>query len=286
MLSALATPSSSLRGTSDGRATSCVGTTFSSGNTMTNDDLHRLDEPSEPVEPSRARERGRHVRDERHYTAPSDEREVHLLDYVRVLYKRRYLALTVFLVVLGSVAVYTFTATPIFEAKTRLLIESDDRNVVDFQQVVDEQASRSDYYQTQYNILRSRGLARKTMDDLKLWEHPAFGGSTPSEERSFWQSIKGMFSSSAKNDAGTGFSLSDDDGSPADETVAQSRAIDRFLAGLDISPIRNSRLVDVEYRSADPRLATRIANALAKNYIEQNLEYKFLASQEASQWLS
>src|SRR5690606_14243196 len=77
-----------------------------------------------------------------------------------------------------------------------------------------------------------------------------------------------------------------DDGIPADETVAQSRAIDRFLAGLDISPIRNSRLVDVEYRSADPRLATRIANALAKNYIEQNLEYKFLASQEASQWLS
>ena len=250
---------------------------------MNNDDLNHLDEPSEPrIRPDApAAPSGR--RDDRHYASPSEEREVHLLDYVRVLYKRRWLAATVFLLVVGTVAVYTFTATPIFEAKTRLLIESDERNVVSFEQVVDENAARPDYYQTQFNILQSRALARKTMDDLNLWEHPAFGGATaePKEESfSLWGSIKGIFASPADE------TVAENAIPAADETAAQSSAIDAFLGGLEISPIRNSRLVDIRYRSPDPQLATRAANALAKNYIEQNLEYKFLASQEASDWLT
>ena len=54
---------------------------------------------------------------------------------------------------------------------------------------------------------------------------------------------------------------------------------------MTVSPIRNSRLVDVKYRHPDPALATSIVNALARNYIEQNLEYRFMASKEANDWL-
>ena len=69
------------------------------------------------------------------------------------------------------VTVYTFTATPIYEATTKLLIEAENPNVVSFKEVIDEQAAKLDYYQTQYNILQSRSLARRTMDTLKLWDH-------------------------------------------------------------------------------------------------------------------
>ena len=70
--------------------------------------------------------------------------------------------------------VYTFTATPVFEARTRLLIESDNPNVLNFQEVIDEQGTKADYYQTQYNILQSRALARKTLDNLQLWGDTRF----------------------------------------------------------------------------------------------------------------
>src|SRR5687767_2198165 len=70
--------------------------------------------------------------------------EVHLLDYVKVLYKRRWTAITAFVLVVGSVTVYTFTATPIFEAKTRLLIESEEQNVVSFKQVVEQDQAKAD----------------------------------------------------------------------------------------------------------------------------------------------
>ena len=80
-----------------------------------------------------------------------------------------------------SVTVYTFTATPIFEARTRLLIEADKQNVVSFKEVVDEDQTKADYYQTQYNILQSRALARKTIESLKLWDHPLLGAEARAE---------------------------------------------------------------------------------------------------------
>mgnify|MGYP001065744741 CR=1 FL=1 len=50
----------------------------------------------------------------------------------------------------------------------------------------------------------------------------------------------------------------------ADETRTQSRTIDRFLGGLTVAPVRNSRLVDVKFDSPDPAFSANVANALAK----------------------
>ena len=209
--------------------------------------------------------------------------EVHLLDYVKVLYKRRWTAATAFLLAVGSVTVYTFTATPIYEAKTRLLIETEEKNVVNFKQVVDEDQTKADYYQTQYNILQSRALARRTLDQLKLWDQAPFGGAAERPSFGTWllgapAAAVGLFRKAP--DVPAANQVPD-----AGETAAQSKAIDTFLSHLTVAPIRNSRLVDVKYQLSDPALATSIVNALAKNYIEQNLEYKFTASKEASDWL-
>lgn len=198
----------------------------------------------------------------------------HLIDYLKILHKRRWTAATVFLVVLIGTMLYTFTVTPIYEAKTRLLIESDNPNVISFKEVIDEQGAKADYYHTQYNILQSRNLARKTLEVLDLWENPHLGhaAATPGL-------LARLFGGADSDEAGEG-------ATGAAETVEQSRAIDRFLSNLTVSPIRNSRLVDLKFRSADPELATRVVNALATNYIQQNLEYRFVASKEAGDWLS
>jgi uncharacterized protein involved in exopolysaccharide biosynthesis len=212
--------------------------------------------------------------------------EVHLLDYVKVLYKRRWTAITAFILVVGTVTVYTLTATPIFEAKTRLLIEAEQQNVVSFKQVVEEDQTKADYYQTQYNILQSRALARRTLEQLKLWDRAPFGGKAD-DRFNLKQAILGapaaLVNLVAKAVKAAPAAAETVPG--ADETAAQSKAIDAFLAHLTVAPIRNSRLVDVKYQLPDPGLATSIVNALARNYIEQNLEYKFMASKDASDWL-
>jgi succinoglycan biosynthesis transport protein ExoP len=207
-------------------------------------------------------------------------KDVHVSDYVRVLYKRRWAALTAFLIVVLSVSVYTFTATPIYEARVQILIEKEATNVVTFKEAYEQNQITDDYYQTQYKILQSRTLARRTIDTLKLWDHPQFNPK-PDDSLAVGKIamvpialVSGWFRSSRPMDAPL-----------PDESKVQSSTIDRFLNDLTVAPIRNSRLVDVKFESPNAALSAAVANALAKSYIEQNLEFKFLSSKEASDWL-
>src|SRR5688572_11606481 len=204
---------------------------------------------------------------------PAAADEVHLGDYAKALYKRRWIAATVFLIVFISAVVYTFTATPIFEARTQLLIEIADPNVVAFKEVIEEGQPNPDYYQTQYNILRSRALARRTIDSLGLWNSPLLVGA-PVQRAFDLKALLGFRQDPVESEG------------PAEETARQSRAINHFLANLTVEPVRNSRLVDVKFRSTNATFPARVANAVATNYVEQMLEYKFTASQEATNWLA
>jgi polysaccharide biosynthesis transport protein len=204
--------------------------------------------------------------------------EPHLLDYWRIVYRRRHMAVTAFAVVVLATAVYTFTATPIYEGRVQLLIEADTPKVVNFAEVINEAQSRQDYYQTQYRLLQSRSLAKATLDKLKLWQHEELGGApedkAPGMMAGVFASVSGLFSSAEAAEPPL-----------ATETEEQQPIIRAFLDKLSVSPIRNSRLVDVSYRSADPKIAAQVANELADSYINQNLDYRFTSTQEATTFL-
>jgi capsular exopolysaccharide synthesis family protein len=209
-----------------------------------------------------------------------DNRDPQLVNWVKVLYKRRWSAITAFSVVVMCVVLYTLTATPIYEARVQILIEKENANVVDFKQVFEQNQIADDYYQTQYKILQSRALARRVIAALQLWNHAQFRTSSP---QSF--SVARMLSAPV-NLVFTWFKTVTPSEQPqTDETKEQSNVIDRFLDGLTVMPVRNSRLVEVAFRSPDALLAKDVANVTAKTYIEQNLEYKFMSSKEASDWL-
>ena len=206
--------------------------------------------------------------------------EVHLLDYVKVLYRRRWTAITAFLIVVLSVTVYTFTATPMYEARVLILIEKEATNVISFKEAFEQNQIADDYYQTQYKILQSRALARRTIEALKLWDHPWFN---PKDDGSL--TVRKMIVAPVVLVSGWFQPARPVEPPVVDETKAESRTIDRFLNDLTVSPIRNSRLVDVTFESPDAVLSANVANTLARSYIEQNLEFKFLSSKEASDWL-
>ncbi len=218
---------------------------------------------------------------------PAADPDAHVFDYLRILYRRRWVAVPVFLVIFVTSAINTVRTTPVYEATAEILIEKDSSKVASLNDLFQQQESwyNDDFYQTQYRILQSRSLARRTITAAKMWEHPDFDGGV--QTRSGF-SLRGVLFSGVSAvgrlvkpapvpRASTG---------PADETAAQSPVIDACLGRLTVVPIRNSRLVDVKFVSANPEMAARLANALAHAYIEQNMEFKFLASKEANDWLS
>jgi capsular exopolysaccharide synthesis family protein len=219
--------------------------------------------------------------DERHAS------ESGLLQYVRAVYRRRWIALTTFGVVAAYAAVQTFTAMPVYEATSQLLIKTEQRNVLTFEDIVQQDRASYDYAETQYRLLRSRALAKRTLTALDMWHRPPFGGPLTAVPAPAAFSLSDALSApvrlateALKPETPTF------EPAPPDEDKAESAAIDRLLVGVTIAPIRNSQLVDVKFRSPDPRLAARVVNELVRQYIAQAEDDRLSVSQDATGWLS
>jgi capsular exopolysaccharide synthesis family protein len=59
----------------------------------------------------------------------------------------------------------------------------------------------------------------------------------------------------------------------------------QLMADLSVTPVRLSQLVKISYESPDPELAARIANALARQYIESERAERYSMTQQVSQQL-
>jgi polysaccharide biosynthesis transport protein len=99
---------------------------------------------------------------------PINTDEIHLRDYLRVLYKRRWLAIATFAVVVVGVTIWTFAQTPIYEGTVKVLIDREPPRVVNIQEVSSPESGGQDYYQTQYEIIKSRPVVERAIESLNL----------------------------------------------------------------------------------------------------------------------
>jgi len=212
--------------------------------------------------------------------------QIHLRDYLRVIQKHRWTVITVFAIIVITVAIHAFTATPIYEATTRLIIDKENPNVVSIQEVMAIDASGTDYYQTQYKIIESRTVAREVIRRLHLGKSEEFF-PTPKDDviSNLKRSIKETITFCRDSIA----SLLRTEEEAIPKTIAEyepnSPLVDDFISKIEVNPIRNSRLVDVNFQAKDPALAATIVNTLANAYIDQSLETKLRAVQDAVKWL-
>jgi exopolysaccharide transport family protein len=215
------------------------------------------------------------------YPPPQEEKEVHLRDYWKVIWKRRWTVLALFLIVLITIAVATFTMRPIYRGTTSIQINKENPQIMDFKEMFSVNMWDLDYYQTQYKILESRTLAKRVIQNLKLAEHPEFQPKplTPFQQ---WKSnilkpITGLFTSSKKN-------VASEKNLP--ESLQETGLVDQFLSKLKIEPIRNSRLVKVHFDSNYPELSAKVPNTLASTFIQQGVEGRFIATEQVKEWLT
>jgi capsular exopolysaccharide synthesis family protein len=217
----------------------------------------------------------------------------HVMDYLRVIYKRRFTVIAVFLVVFTVGTVNTLRETPIYQSHLLLLIESDTPKVARLDQMFQDTSSYDDEFrQTQFRILRSRRIARRTIDAMRLWDRPRLGNGP--QPRTTFDAMKLL----SKGIDGVVFLVKRASGTqtappialpaekPRGETAKESARIDEFLGGLAIQPVTSSRMVQIVYTSTDPIFAADAANAVARTYIEDTLEFRLNVSKEAADWLS
>jgi uncharacterized protein involved in exopolysaccharide biosynthesis len=123
-------------------------------------------------------------------TVPRErEPEVHLKDYLRVLRKHRWLITGIFLVTVITVAIWTFLQVPIFQASATVLIEPEAAKVLNIQEVTPMGAPGQDYYQTQYEIIKSRPVVEKVTESLNLKQRLPEIGAARDPHRAFLASL-------------------------------------------------------------------------------------------------
>ncbi|MGQ9646960.1 MAG: GumC family protein [Thermodesulfobacteriota bacterium] len=236
--------------------------------------------------------------------SPPIEKEIHLLDYLKVLQKRKWLILAIFAIVFTVTAVGIFTVKPVFRGTSTIQIDKENPQIVDFREIFTVSAWDTDYYQTHYQILASRQLAKRVIYSLNIYEHPEFlpGPETPLQKlksgvltplsrlkSTILNFTYTRVTPSQKTSSEMGSGEIQKDAEPklnSPETAKETAVINQFLARLTIEPVKNTRLVKIHFDSYFPELSSQVANSIATNYIKLNLENRFNATEQAKEQLN
>ena len=213
----------------------------------------------------------------------ADEDIIDLSHYFRVINQSKWRILSLALIVTFLVALIVLSLTPVYKATSSLLIESEETNIVSIEQVYGLDASKKEYFETQYEILKSRYIAEKVVNKLALDSHPVFIEKLEESNTSAFDGVKSTLKSLLTF-------LPQKAREPLNEDEqAQLRKellITLFSENLTISPVPNTQVVKIAYTSESPRLAAEVANAVAEVYIESYLEAKFDMTSKATSWLN
>ena len=212
-------------------------------------------------------------------SAQADDDVIDLREIWRTLMRRKGTIALVTVLAVALALIATFNATPIYKGSVLLQIDRTSNQVVEYGNVMQEDAGLArdqEFYATQYELLRSRSLARRVIDQVGL--------RTIEEEPSLVDDAKGLVKGLLNGV--TGRAGDEEAVSRVDPEIAErKKEEDLFLAHLTVSPVRNSRLVRIEYDSPYPQEAAAVANAVANNFININLERRYDASSYAKQFL-
>ena len=244
--------------------------------------------------------------------------QLDLQHYLRILRKHK-LPITLFTAAITALAAYyAYTATPEYSSTSTLLIESQGTNVPTIEELVSGDTESQDYYQTQFELLRSRALAARVVNHMGLWNHPELSPQAREDQSRVAAAERQVIGGDAEASSGVSglinkttslFSGTKDDGfesttvvdgekSPSyvastekvditgDLTFDQQSVINAFMGRLTVTPVRKTKLVKVSYLSSDPAFAANVANTVGDQYIESYLDAKLERTSTAATFLN
>ena len=199
-----------------------------------------------------------------------------------LLWRRKGLiASTVALTTLATVLV-VFQITSRYTAEAQMLIGTRASKVVDIENVVETLRFDRATLQSEVQVLASRSLAERLVDELGLVETPEFNQRL--RPPSLFNPLGWLPASLRTALSGA------DPAAPATLEEAERRirndVVTAVLEAMTFNVVKISRVVTIAGTSEDPKLAAALANTLAGLYLREQLEQKSGAQQQATDWLS
>ncbi len=214
-------------------------------------------------------------------------------DYLFVVLKRKWLILSLVVVVTSLVTIQAFRAPSIYEGETTIRIEQKAPNVLQTDKIVIQGTSDPKFWGTQLKLLENPELARQVALTLDLQNNPAFfGGHT---QGGVFTSLRRIFSSPRKSAPApetseglkvVGLSQVSSEALTAEQLAKLEPYEDAIIGGEVIEPVQGTNLVKIKFIHSDPLIAQKVANTLAEVFVNNNLERASAHSTDAEDLLA
>ena len=156
--------------------------------------------------------------------------------------------LTLIAVVVAGVV--TLQTPKSYTAATELIIDGKGQDPISGESLPARMLSG--YIATQADIIRSRNVANKVIDQLNLIEEPA---------------LQPEFRAAS-----------------TEPLPSRGWLLYYLKTGLAVTPQRDSSVLSISFKARNPELAARIADAFAQAYIQTNLELRIEPAKQITQW--
>jgi succinoglycan biosynthesis transport protein ExoP len=219
------------------------------------------------------------------------EKHIDLSEYWERIVKRKWVIISLTTVIVLIVGVFSFTSTPLYRARATILIKEPSSRMLSIQEMFSNfPMQRYDFMNqnlnTQLKILTSRSLAERVARKMNLSARPEFQALGKSKTNPI-QAVKNFFSfrwlieliaPQKKTES--------EDTQPRVRRDPDTLLASVILGGVSVSPVRDTRVVELSYTSPQPVLAADIVNTLAEEFISYSIEIRYEATQEASEFLN
>lgn len=164
-----------------------------------------------------------------------------LREFWKTLARQKKLVLGITGATLLLALLLTLLSSPVYRATSTLQIERESTKVVnvDFLNSGDIRDTR-DFYETQFQLIKRYSLIEKVIDKLNLTDDVI--------RQSLFGKIKNLFSS-------------------VNDTNTKAALANAIIENLNIEPIKNSRLVAVNFDASSPEKAAEVANAIVEEFV-------------------
>jgi len=215
-----------------------------------------------------------------------------LKDYFFVILKRKWLILSLVLVVTSLVAIQSFRSPSIYEGSTTIRIQQRVPSILQTDKLVINGQNDPNFWGTQLKLLQNPALARQVVLTLDLPHNPAFFGGQ--SQSGVFDSLRRMFSKPQTPErpaTPAGLAVNTETQSSFGQLTPEELEKlevyeDAIIGGVSIEPVPNTNLVNIVYRHSDPELAQKVANTLAEVFKNYNLALSTEGSNKAADILA
>ena len=221
----------------------------------------------------------------------------HLREYLAVVLKRKWLILSLAVVITSLVAIQMYRMPSVYEAATQIQIEQRQKSPVSTGRggdIVLFRGNDPNYWNTQLQKLKTQKLARQVIMRLDLQHNPTFlntyrGTGIIAGLRRLITREKAQ--PEKQQEAGAVPVVSGGAELDADQlTPEQAQKLepyeDALRNNLNVEPVSNTNLVYIRFQHTDPQVAANVANTLAAVFRENDVRQESSGLQKAEDVLA